>query len=336
MTVSLVTGGSGFIGQHIVDQLASSGEKVRILDLEPPSVQDVNVDYIEGSVTDSKVVREAMGGVRHLYHTAAIPHLWIRDPARFQEINVGGTDIVFAEAKRARVERVVHTSSTTVLVDDLIGRTPTTVDESRQTREGALAGHYARSKWRAEKVALSYSDKLPVVVVQPTLPLGPGDRNLTPPSRMLLDFARGKNRAYADCILNIIDVRDAAAGHRLACARGRPGQRYILNQHSLSMTAFLECLQTLTKSPMPRWQVSRSVALMVSGAMELWSNLISGRAPIASLAGTRIGLRPVIFDSKLAETDLELPVTPLVQTLTDALAWFAGEGLLENHWNGTS
>ncbi|MDH3661000.1 MAG: NAD-dependent epimerase/dehydratase family protein [Alphaproteobacteria bacterium] len=328
MTISLVTGGGGFIGQALVDQLVASGERVRILDLKPPATRRANVDLVQGSITDPKLVKEAMAGVRHVYHAAAIAHLWIADPAKFEEINVGGTRIVLEEAVKAKVERVVHTSSAIVLVDDTIGRMPTTRDERHQAREGGLAGHYARSKWRAEKLALSYADKLPVVVVMPTLPLGPGDRHLTPPSRMLLDFVNGRNRAYADCILNIIDVRDVAAGHRLACARGRPGQRYILNRHSISMVSFLECLERLTHRPMPKWRVPGSAALAASAVMELWSNLASGRAPIAPLAGVRMGLRPVIFDSRLADSELGLPATPLDRTLGDAIAWLVGEGRL--------
>lgn len=325
MNVSLVTGGSGFIGQHLVDQLIARGEQVRILDIEPPRTRRAGVDYIQGSVTDSKSVRLAMDGVRHLYHIAAIPHLWIPDPAMFEETNVVGTQIVFDEALKADVERVVHTSSATVLIDGKTRGGQSTRDEGYQTGEGDLFGHYARSKWRAEAVAHQYAEKLPVVIVLPTLPLGPGDRHLTPPSRMLLDFVSGKNSAYADCILNIIDVRDVAAGHRLACARGRPGHRYILNCHSLAMASFLECLETLTSRPMPSWRIPDAVALTVSAGVELWSNLISGREPIAPLAGTRMGLKPIIFDSSRAKTELGLPTTPFAVTLRDAIAWFSSE-----------
>ncbi|MEM8947701.1 MAG: NAD-dependent epimerase/dehydratase family protein [Pseudomonadota bacterium] len=328
MTISLVTGGSGFIGQHLVDQLLADGERVRVLDIEPPRVRRSGVHYIEGSVTDPTTVKQAMDGVRHLYHTAAIPHLWIPDPKMFEETNVIGTRIVFEEALGAGVERAVHTSSATVLIDGLAGGSPVSLDERYQTQESDLFGDYARSKWRAEAVALEYSRKLPVVIVLPTLPLGPGDQHLTPPSRMLLDFVNGKNSAYADCILNIIDVRDVAAGHRRACASGRPGDRYILNCHSLPMTSFLECLETLTGRAMPSWRIPGACALAVSGIFELWSNLVSASAPIAPLAGTRMGLQPIIFCSSRAKQELELPSTPLAATLSDAVAWLSSEGHL--------
>ncbi|MGI9417696.1 MAG: NAD-dependent epimerase/dehydratase family protein, partial [Geminicoccaceae bacterium] len=194
MTISLVTGGSGFIGRHLIDQLVAGGETVRILDLEPPAKRHADLAFIQGSVTDRKIVREAADGVDHLYHIAAIPHLWIPDPSMYEETNVVGTRVIFEEALAAGVERVVHTSSATVLIDDMIGRAPMTLDETYQARENRLAGHYARSKWRAEQVALGYADRLPVVVVMPTVPLGPGDRHFTPPGRMLLDFASGNAR----------------------------------------------------------------------------------------------------------------------------------------------
>ena len=329
MTDSLVTGGSGFIGQHLVDQLVDAGERVRILDIELPPRRRANVEYVQGSITDVETVRTAMEGVRHVYHTAAIPHLWIADPHMFKEINVVGTQIIFEEALRANVKKIVHTSSATVLIDSGDRRKVITLDESHRTSEQQLIGHYARSKWRAEKVALRYADKLPVVIVLPTLPLGPGDHHLTPPSRMLLDFVNGKNPAYADCILNIIDVRDVAAGHRLACAKGHQGQRYILNRHSLSMTAFLECLETLTQRTMPKWKVPGGAALLISVVLEAWSGLFSGRAPIAPLAGVRTGLRPIVFDGRLAERELGIPTTPLSDTLRDAVMWFADAGHLD-------
>lgn len=330
MTLSLVTGGSGFIGQHLVQQLLADGHDVRILDVEPPARSYMGVDFIQGSITDADMVREAMQGVHHLYHTAAIPHLWLPDPRMFHETNVVGTSIVFEAAVRAHVERVVHTSSATVLIDKSSERRQTVVSENHQTRESDLIGPYARSKWNAENVALSYADRLPVVIVMPTLPLGPGDRHFTPPSRMLRDFINGKNVAYADCILNIIDVRDVALGHSLACLHGRSGQRYLLNSHSVPMAVFLECLERLTDHPMPKWRVPCSLALVASACMELWSNLVTGRSPIAPLAGLRAGLRPIVFESRRAQVELGLPTTPLDDTLKDAVAWLAGNGHLSD------
>ncbi len=330
MTISLITGGSGFIGQHLVNQLIDTGQRVRILDIEPPETLRPMVEFVQGSVTDRSAVRTAMDGVRHVYHTAAIPHLWIAEPRRFHETNVVGTQIVFEQALQAKAEKVVHTSSALVLIDCKDRRRAMTLNEGHQSCEHGLIGHYARSKWHAEAVARRFADKLPVVVVMPTLPLGPGDHHFTPPSRMLLDFVNGKNFAYADCILNIMDVRDVAAGHRLACERGRPGQRYILNRHSIHMASFLQCLQQVTERDMPTWRVPGGMALVVSAMLELWSSAFSGRAPIAPLDGVRTGLRPIVFDGRLAQSELGLPTRPLTDTLRDAVAWLASAGHLKD------
>lgn len=323
MSISVVTGGSGFIGQHLVDLLLAQGEDVRIIDLEPPSVLKTGTTFIQGSVTDRVLVETVLNNARFVYHTAAIPHLWAPDPAIYQEVNVNGTRTVLEAAVKAGVERVVHTSSSSVLIDRTIGDELDMVDETRDTTKENLFGHYARSKWQAETLALDYVDRLPVVVVMPTLPLGPGDRNGTPPTRMLQDFINGKAPAYINCLLNIVDVRDVAAGHVLACERGQPGQRYILNHHAIDMVVFLQYLEELTGRAMPRWRIPKTAAVLASAVDEAWSTFISRCAPTAPFSGTRMGIRSVRFDSKLAETDLGLPRTPLLRTLIDAVNWLS-------------
>ena len=323
MTLSLVTGGSGFIGQHLVDQLVAKGDTVRILDLEPPSKRLAGTTFIQGSITDHVVLKDALDGVDHVYNLAAIPHLWIPNPEMYTDVNVSGTRRVFEGALKAGVQRVVHTSSSTVLIGGIQEQQVVTIDETHQTMKEELVGHYARSKWEAERVALSFADQMSVVVVIPTLPIGPGDRHLTPPTRMLLDFINGRNRAFVDSILNIIDVRDVAAGHRLAATHGRSGERYILNRHSLEMRAFLRELETITGRTMPRWRVPISIAVLFSAVLETWSNLISGRMPIAPLAGTRMSMQPIVFDGGRAASELGLPATPLFNTLRDAIIWLA-------------
>lgn len=326
MTISVVTGGSGFIGQHLVDQLLARGETVRILDLVPPPYLAKGATFIQGSINDQTLTRDVMDGARHVYHTAAIPHLWTPDPAAYQEVNVNGTRTVFEAALHAGAERIVHTSSSSILNGRHLGDGRVVIDERGETREDHLFGHYARSKWRAERLAMSYTDRLEVVVVMPTLPLGPGDRHMTPPTRMLRDFMNGEAPAFIDCLLNIVDVRDVAAGHVLACERGRSGQRFILNQHSVAMETFLHHLENLTGSVMPSWRIPKAVALIASAANEAWSTCVSKRAPKAPLAGTRMGLKRVSFDNHLARSALNFPETPLLKTLIDAVSWLAEAG----------
>lgn len=326
MSINVVTGGSGFIGQHLVAQLLARGETVRIVDLEEPPVKQAGATFFEGSITDKAVVEAAMDGARFVYHTAAIPHLWAPDPAIYQKVNVDGSKAIFEAALRAGVARVIHTSSSSVLMDRKADRGSVVLDEMHQTSEEDLFGHYAKSKWRAEAVAESYADRLSIVVVMPTLPLGPGDRHMTPPTRMLQDFVKGKAPAYIDCLLNIVDVRDVAAGHILACERGRPGKRYLLNQHTVDMTTFLRHLEALTGRGMPHLRLPQALALFASAADEAWSTHISHRAPQAPLAGTRMAVRPVRFCNHLARAVLGLPETPLLQTMIDAVAWLAQGG----------
>ncbi len=329
MTVSLVTGGSGFIGGHLVDQLAACGEEVRILDLEPPTKLPSGARFVQGSVTDRAAVGEAMAGVRHVYHTAAVPHLWMPNPSAYEEVNVGGTRVVFEAAIAAGVERVVHTSSAAVLAGGLGGRGPVTLDERHRTVERDLFGRYARSKYRAERLALDHAGSLSVVVVNPTLPLGPNDRHLTPPTRMVLDFVTGRARAFVDTVLNIVDVRDAAAGHRLAARRGRPGERYLLNGHSLGMAAFLRHLERVSGRPMPKRRAPSFAALAMGALCESWSSLVSGRPPLAPLAGVRMSRLPITFDGGRAERELGVQTRPLDETLRDSVAWLLENALVD-------
>lgn len=328
MSLSLVTGGSGFIGQHLVDQLLARGETVRILDLEPPALSRAGVTFVQGSVTDPKAVGQAIQGARYVYHTAAIPHLWMPDPDIYREVNVEGTKTVFEAAFGAGVERILHTSSSCVLIGRHLERGPVLLDERGVLRDEDLLGHYARSKWQAERVAMGYADRMSVIVLMPTLPLGPGDGNMTPPTRMLCDVMNGKTPAFLDCLLNIVDVRDVAAGHVLACERGRPGERYLLNQHSIDMATFLRRLGALTGAPMPRWRIPRAAALCASAADETWSTLVSKRAPRAPFAGLRMALKRVRFDNSLAKSTFGFPATPLLKTLRDAVNWLAENDLI--------
>ncbi len=324
--MNVVTGGSGFIGQHVVAQLHARGEAVRIVDLVAPPTVQPGVDFIQGGITDPGLMRRALEGAETVYHAAAVPHLWAPDPSIYQHVNVDGSRIVFEEALRAKVRKVIHTSSATVLTAARPGRRPLVVDEHFETSEDDLFGHYAKSKWRAEAQARRFADRLPIVTVMPTMPLGPGDRHRTPPTRMLQDLLNGDVPAYLDCYLNIVDVRAVAAGHTLAAARGAPGRRYLLNQHSLDMKRFLQHLAIVTGCPMPTLRVPSSLALVASAVDEIWSTHVTGRAPRAPLAGTRMAVRLIEFSARRARTELGFPETPLLQTLTDAVEWLAEGG----------
>jgi dihydroflavonol-4-reductase len=327
--VSLVTGGAGFIGRHLVERLKAGGARVRVLDMEATPGLPPGVDLMRGSVDDPAAVRRACRGVRRLYHLAALTHLWGRDKRAFHRVNVRGTEVVLEEAARTQVERMVHVSSETVLIGR---RQPTglaSIDERHEVPVAELLGPYCRSKGQAEQASLAAARAgLPVVVVNPTLPLGPGDWRLTPPTVMIRDFVDGRHPAYLDWILNVIDVRDAAAGIELAAARGRVGERYILGGTNLSMGELLAELEAVTGRRMPRLRVPGAIAWLVAAVSEAVADHLTGRPPKAPLSGVRLALRGVRFDNAKARRELGLAVRPLRETLVDCIAWLARARLL--------
>ena len=195
-----------------------------------------------------------------------------------------------------------------------------------------LPGPYCRSKFLAEQEALKAAARgLPVVIVNPTLPVGPGDRGLTPPTEMLLLFLNGETPAYLDCTLNFVDVRDVAIGHVLAADKGRIGERYILGGENLRISQLLELLHELTGLSMLRVQVPYGLALVFAAFSEFFADHITRRPPRAPLTGVRLVRRPMAFDSSKARTELGLPQTPLHTSLADAIQWFGEQGYLRRY-----
>jgi dihydroflavonol-4-reductase len=325
---ALVTGGCGFIGRHLVSQLRARGDAVRVLDLGPFEDLPDEVETIQGSITDPAVVRRAVDGVGTVYHLAAYPHLWARSRRLFEDVNVEGTRIVLAAAKAARILRVVHGSSLTVLMTRRNDGGEVRIDEGRETRLDDMLGPYCRSKFLAERAALAAAaEGLPVVVVLPTLPVGPGDRNLTPPSRMILDFVNGRAPAYLDCRLNLIDVRDLAAGLIAAAERGRIGERYILGNENIYLSELLDLLSKVTELPINRARrLPYALAQAAAWVDETLADLVTHRPPRAPLTGVRLAGVPALFDSTKARRDLGLPQSPIRDALKDQLLWMRARG----------
>ncbi len=323
---TLVTGGAGFIGRHLVATLVERGLPVRVLDLAPCGAAPDGVEWIQGSILDDGLLARAMQGVEWLFHLAAIPHLWIADKRQYEAVNHQGTRLVLQAAARAGVAKVVHCSTEAVLSRaDRDG----VVDGTQDPREQDQPGPYSLAKCRAELAALRAArDGLPVVVVSPTAPLGPGDASLTPPTRMLLDYLNGRYPAYLDCRLNLADVRDVAEGHLCAAARGVVGRRYILGGENLALSALLARLAAMTGRAMPKRRVPWWLAWLGTAAGEAWADHVSHRAPAASLNGLRLVRRPLDYVSRLAAEDLDWRARPLDETLKDAVADLAARGLL--------
>ncbi len=329
----LVTGGSGFIGQHLVNLLREQGHQVRIFDLATPSQQREGVDYIAGNIVDRPAVEKAMQGVDWVFHLAANAGLWSPRKQDFVAINQTGTRNVMESALQQGVERVVHCSTESILKSirrpsgrgDSAGKT----DESVQLTLEDMAGAYCRGKFVAEQEAFAAARKeLPVVVVNPTVPIGPGDRRITPPTRMMLGFLNGIYPAYLNSTLNLIDARDVALGHVRAAEQGIPGERYILGNVNLQLGELLAILEELTGLPMPRWHIPYWLALAISTIQEFVADTITKKPPQAPLTGVRLARSPMMFDNTKAQAQLGMTFRPLRESLTDAIADYRQRGLL--------
>ncbi len=330
MSGNFVTGGAGFIGGALVQALVKRGESVTVFDVKTPETPVDGVTYIEGSITDAAFLARAMKGASAVFHVAGDPRLWRPDPAGYQEVNTRGAVNVLAAAENAGAGRVVHTSSITVYV----GRGS---DPSREAGEEAaenmrpddLFGDYARSKWMADQAALEAARSgLSVSIVAPTMPVGPGDAGLTPPSLMLLDFLRGGTPAYLEANMNLIDVRDLALGYISARDRGRAGARYLMGGHAVAMSEMLKLLAKASGRGMPRGRVPGVMAEAFAG-LETWmSDRITRKPPKAPLAGVQIARAAPRLSNRAAAGDLGLACRPLAESLADAVEDFQRRRLI--------
>ncbi|MEZ5363442.1 MAG: NAD-dependent epimerase/dehydratase family protein [Bryobacterales bacterium] len=317
----LVTGASGFLGGHVARALAQRGEPLRLL-MRPGSdrrgVADLEYEEAIGDLRDEASLRSAAAGCSRVYHVAADYRLWTRDPGELYASNVDGTRNVLRAAAEAGAERIVYTSTvgTIGIPGDGIGdeETPTSLDE--------LAGHYKRSKYLAEQAALELARAgAPVVLVNPTAPVGEADLKPTATGRIILDFLLGRTPAYVDTGLNLIDVRDAAAGHLAAAERGRPGSRYILKPRNMSLKEILEAVAALSSRKAPRLRLPYAAAWLF-GAAETALAQVTGRPPRAPLEAVRMAAKKVYVSSAKAERELGWRPGPVEPALERAITWF--------------
>jgi dihydroflavonol-4-reductase len=324
--IDLVTGGCGFIGRHVVAALRAGGASVRVLDLAPADDLPTDVEFVAGSILDAPHLDAAMAGVRHVYHLAGIAKLWARDRADFDRINGEGTTVVLRAAAAHRVERVIHCSTEAILLPKRGGAA--LIDETVQPTLANMPGPYTRSKLKAEQaVAAAVQSGLNALIVNPTVPIGPGDRNFTPPAAMLAMFLNGQSPAYLDCVLNLADVRDVAAGMVLAVERGRSGERYILGGDNLALRDILQLLERLSGRQMPKRAVPPWLALVSAAVTEWAADTVTGRVPAATREGVRLALRSGPFDSHKARSELGYRTRALQETLADAVRWLSTAGV---------
>ena len=325
----LVTGAAGFIGSAITRQLVARGADVVAL-VEPgtpsPNLDGLDVERVEGDVRDPAAMGRAASGCAGVFHTAALYRFWAADPGDFYSVNVEGTRTVLAAAGRAGVARVVYTS--TVGTVGLRGASlDRPADETAYAHVDHLFGRYKQSKYVAEHEALrAAAEGLPVVLVLPTTPVGPGDRAPTPTGRTVLDFLNGRIHAYVDTTLNIVDVDDVAAGHLAAAERGRQGRSYIVGGDNLPLRGVLGLLAEATGLPAPTWRVPRGLALAAAHLSGLVEDRLLGRQPTVPLEGARMSTTHMAFDDGRARAEIGYRSRPAAEALARAARWFAEHG----------
>jgi dihydroflavonol-4-reductase len=335
MTV-LVTGATGFVGSHVARQLVSSGCNVRVLvrpTSNPKLLEDLRVERVEGDLRDASSIERAMQGVRRVFHVAADYRLWTRHPEEMYESNVEGTRRLIAAAQRAGVERIVYTSTVATIAVPRHGALP---DEDTHASLDEMIGHYKRSKFLAEQVAVDAAKSgAPVVIVNPTAPVGPGDWKPTPTGRIILDFLLGKMPAYVDTGLNVAAVEDVAAGHLLAVEKGRIGERYILGGRNMTLKQILDALSAITGRRAPRVKLPHVVALAAGYADEMYSRL-AGREPRIPVEGVKMSRHKMFVESDKAARELGYKPGKIESALERAVRWYEDNGCVPNRAGGNS
>lgn len=330
-----LTGASGFIGANLVHELVARGHQVRAL-LRPGSdlrgLAGVRFERVSGDLGDRDTLMAALDGCDWCFHVAASYHLWLRDYAPMYAANVAGTRNVLEAASHAGCSRIVYTSTVGCigLPREVNGKVVPT-DETTTIAEAQMSNHYKRSKWQAEQVAVEFArNGAPVVIVNPSAPIGPRDVKPTPTGQVIVDFLNRAMPAYLDTGLNWVHVRDVAIGHILAAERGCIGERYILGHAdgNWTMQQAFQVLREITGVPAPRMRIPHWMALAAAHVNEAMSAL-TGKPPKAPVGGVRMAKYKMFFNPAKAIRELGLPQTPPREALADAAAWFRANGYVK-------
>lgn len=319
---ALVTGATGFVGGAVARALVRAGVDVRVLvrtDADLQNLEGLSVERLTGDLRDPASLRKVLTGCRQLYHVAAHYALWAKDPSIFYEINVTGTRNLLEAARDAGIERTVYCSTIGAIglpPDGGLGteETPVSLDQ--------MAGHYKRSKYLAEQEVLKLANEgLPVVIVNPSAPVGAGDVKPTPTGQVIVDFMKGRMPAYIETGMNIVDVDDVATGHLLAMQKGRQGERYILGCRNLMLHEVFEILSKLTGVKAPSIKLPR-LAILPLAYVNQWISNLTGQPPRIPLEGVKMAKYKMHYDCSKAIRELGLPQTPPEIALEKAVRWF--------------
>ncbi len=322
MKPALITGATGFVGWHVARALAARGRRLRALVRPPKRPLDLEAETVPGDLRDPESLARAVQGCEAVFHVAADYRLWVRDPGEMYRSNVDGTRNLLAAARRAGVERVVYTSTVGCigLVSGGLG------DETTPVSLAGMGAPYKRSKFLAEREAIEAArGGLPVVIVNPTAPVGDHDFKPTPTGRIILDFLLGRMSAFVDTGLNLVDVRDVAAGHLLAEERGTPGERYILGGENLTLQQILGKLASISGRSAPARRIPYVLAYAAGLASTGWAN-VTGREPRVPLDGVRLSRKKMFVRYDKAAGLLGYAPGGVDGALARAVEWFRNNG----------
>ena len=320
---TLVTGSTGFLGSSVLRELINDGREVKALIRKGTSKKNItglDVEIAYGDLRDIESIRSALNGCDILYHVAAYYSLWDRNKQLSHEINVKGTRNILRAAKEKDLKKIVYTSTV-----GCIGLNEDTTPATENTffNKNTLSNDYKKSKYQAEQVALEFArGGLPVVIVNPSTPVGPRDIKPTPTGKIILDFMNRNMPAYIDTGLNLIDVKDCARGHILAELKGIPGDRYILGNQNMTLLEILITLEKITGLKAPRIKMPFWVALSAGWACEMVANHLTGKPPSIPLAGVKMAKYFMYFDSSKAVNKLGLAQNPVENALRKSVDWF--------------
>ncbi|HWF14855.1 MAG TPA: hopanoid-associated sugar epimerase [Acidimicrobiales bacterium] len=328
----LVTGATGFIGSAVTRNLLGRGQEVVAL-VEPgadaANLEGLDVKQVVGDLRRADDVRQVVSGCRAVFHVAALYRFWARDPTAFYAINVEGTRNVLGAASEAAVERLVYTSTVGTLGLENVTDGSTAADERSYPDVRHLYGSYKRSKYVAEhEVLRAAAEGLPVSLILPTFPVGPGDRAPTPTGQLILDYLNGRVPGFVNTILNVAHVDDVAEGQVLALERGRNGRSYILGGENLTLEQLLGELAAVTGLPRARIKVPRALSLAVAAVSETIEGRILHRHPSIPLEAARMSTSQMAFDVSRAKDELGYAPRPALEALEASARWFVDSGMV--------
>jgi dihydroflavonol-4-reductase len=337
---ALVTGATGFVGFHVAVKLAGRGCDVRALvrdEKAAPELSRLGVEMVKGDVRDFGSVSRAASGCEEVYHLAADYRLWVPDPAGMYETNVAGTVNVMRAARQAGAGRIVYTSTVGALAPSKKNGQPSNEDTPVSLKD--MTGHYKRSKFLAEREVEKFAQKgLPVVIVNPSTPIGAMDKKPTPTGAMIVSFLNGKVPAYLDTGLNFVNVEDVAEGHLLAARYGRVGGKYILGGHNMALKDFYLELSMVSGVKAPSVKLPYIPVLAAAYISEGFSRFLYGgkRPPAIPLTGVKMAGKYMYYDSTKAQNELKMPRTPIRDAVRQAVEWFSGNGYVNTRKTGAA